>query len=368
MYTNNVGYNSQSNDIYSASQSGFAPTTGGNIYSQANSNLYSQNSGNVYQPQIVLPPQTGNNYVPPQTNPPVYSSQVSGGIYPGYGAQVNVNLNTNIKNTSPQVNTAPVTVSNNLEPVSTAPLIPSSNEIVVKGNCCSTDESMPQLTGCQKGCIICFSILQFIFSVDIIIMGTFVDGISHGLFISFDVLIMCFSIFASISIIRIKWLRYAATGLSIGLLGGGIILGLVLFIQASKIVVPEGQNSHHTTMEGFFVVRLVCLFIILHAFFHYYWGKIICECLFKEDPNYQSRRRNRNRYYAGDNNDDNNNDDNNNVDNNFDNNDDNNNDSSPSPSLPHHAPPHHGPPHIVPPHHGPPHHGPPHLGPPHHFI
>ena len=191
MYVNNVGYNSQSNDIYSASQSRFVPTTGGNIYSQTNSNLYSQNRGNVYQPQIVLPP---------QTNPPVYSSQISGGINPGYGTQVNVNLNSNIKNTSPQVNTTPVSISNNLEPVSTAPLIPSSNEITVRGNCCSTDESLPQLTGCQKCCIIFLSIIQFIFSIYIIVIGTLVDGISHGLFIFFDVLIMCFSIFSSVSV------------------------------------------------------------------------------------------------------------------------------------------------------------------------
>ena len=131
MDVNNVGYNSQSDDIDSASQSGFAPTTGGNIYSQTNSNLYSQNRDNVYQSQIVLPP---------QTNPPVYSSQITVWINLGYWTQVNVNLNPNIKNTSPQANT--VSISNNLEPVSTAPLIPSSNEIAVRGNCCSTDESL----------------------------------------------------------------------------------------------------------------------------------------------------------------------------------------------------------------------------------
>ena len=44
------GYYSQNNKIYSSSKPGFAPTTGGNIYSQASGNIYSQNSANIYQP------------------------------------------------------------------------------------------------------------------------------------------------------------------------------------------------------------------------------------------------------------------------------------------------------------------------------
>ena len=169
--------------------------------------------------------------------------------------------------------------------------------------------------------------------------------------------------------LRIKWLRYAATGLSVVILGGGIILAIVLFIQASNIVVPEGKNSDHGVMEGFFAIRLVCLFIVLHAFFHYYWGKILCECFFRDNG-------------GGDTNTNYDDHNNNHVDNNYNDKDDSN--SSPSSSLPHHDPPHHAPPHHVPPHHGPPPHGPPphysppyyapprlglpHLGPPHHFI
>ena len=88
---------------------------------------------------------------------------------------------------------------------------------------------------------------------------------------------MCFSIFASISIIRIKWLRYAATGLSIGLLSGGIIMGLHLFRHDSEVI--DGGTTKERRLRGY-KEKITSKEIVS---FEYTCGKFKVSCVLEDD-------------------------------------------------------------------------------------
>ena len=243
----NEGYNSQSNNIYSGVQSGFAPTSEGSIYSQVGGNIYSQNSGNIYQPPqnkskyavsptdniyqppqlpnpIYAPPPSGNIYVsPPPINPPVYSPQISGEINTGNIPQVNVETNpgyipqTSGNIVSPPVNLAPVNVTNPTESAATIPLISSSSvQVNVEGCCCSRiDESMAVLTGCQRGCTIFLGIFLAFGCLCCVIISSMIEGIEHNIFLGLDLLFLAYGIFISVSVLRIRWIRITSTTLSV---------------------------------------------------------------------------------------------------------------------------------------------------------
>ena len=253
------GYYSQSNNIYSASQPGFAPTTGANIYSQASGNIYSQNSVNIYQPpQMYAQPQTGNNNILPPINSPLYSAQLNG----GYGAQAKITVNTgvpptnvNINKTSPQVE--PMAISNITEPVSTEPLISSPNPLLIKLKSCSSSEPVPEFTFGQKSCIICCGIIFLLLGLNCIIFTANLKGINIGIFLFLDILLFLYGAFVCLSVLRIRWMRYTSTLLSAILLVLGIIITIIGLVKLNKL--PEDLKSHNKDYIGFLLVRLAWL-------------------------------------------------------------------------------------------------------------
>ena len=311
MDTNTGYYNYQGNDNYSRSQSGFAPTPVGNNYSQENNNLYSQNNGiNYQQPQIYLPHQIENNYPPPPTNLPTYSPEINEEAYKHYGNQININVDTNvspinINNISPQTNFTPITLTY-IEPETTSPLIPPSNKrdnccnnccsncCINISNFCSNGESMTELTNCQRGWTIFFGVILLIITLNNIVISTLIENINHNIFFSMDIPLLCFSIFSCISVLKVKWLRYTATALVIIFLFGVIVVTIIVFYKLDKN--NEYKNTHVDEYKFLCVLKIILLFLILHAFFQNYWGIIICKCLYNNcnsgnSPRTHHRRR-----------------------------------------------------------------------------
>ena len=354
---NNDGYNSQSNNIYSAAQSGFAPKTGGNIYSQANNNLYPQNSGNIYPPPqnnpVYAPPISA--YVPPPVNPPVYSPQVSGEITPVYVPQVSGEIKVdvpqpNLNVVSPEPNIVPLNVANPIsvtsptEPISTAPLIPPTNVVAnTESSCCGgTDESMAELSGCQKCINITLGVFVSFGSFCCIIIGSIIDEINHGIFIPIDIIFLLYGVFIAVSVLRNRCLRVTSTVLSVIF----FILGIVGTVF--EIVLLNERKAKKNELIGlidnycFFVYsRIFWLFCILNALFYNYWGIKICRCDTSSSGTYHSGRSHFHHHSPP-------------------------HHTAIHHSAPHHSAPHHSAPHRSAPHHSAPHHSAPHHGGGHH--
>ena len=286
------GYNSI-NDNNSKSQSEFSPTPGKNIYSQENNNLYSQNNGNNYQqPHMYIP--TQNNYMPPQTNPSNSSPELNGGTYPKYGEQINVNVNTNVtpiylNDISPQANTTPLN-SNNIGSTFTAPLIPSSNEIIVKKNCFSNDISNEKLNSGKNFCTIFLGGMFFIVCLMDTIIGSQLENINHDIFVSFDISLFCINVLVFVSILRIKCLRYTVTALVFIFFVGGIVITIIEYGELNNIKSTDDETNKNNQKNQkptpamykvISIIKLILLFLILLTFVQNYLGIIICKCFNK---------------------------------------------------------------------------------------
>ena len=347
-------YYSQNNNIYSSS--GYAPTTGGNIYSQPYNNIYSQNSGNIYQPpqnQIYVQPQA--NYIPPPIVQPVYSP---GGINPAYGAQVQVTVNASVPPTNeikspPQVES--MTLAANIEPASTSPLIPSSNSLVLRfKSFCSSSEPVPELSFGKKTWIICSAIIFMLLSLNCITFALEIRSIKIGFFLFFDILLFIYGIFIQLSCLKIRCMRNTTTLLSAILFFAGIVILIIELKMLNEI--PEEYSKQANDHGGLSFVRLFWLFIVLHALFRYHWEITLCKCFYNDCCDGVSSSIYNSNYNSETTDEDDNNDNN-------DDNNSNDDETSNSPRQHHHPPSHH---HHSPASHHAHHHSPePHHAPHH---
>lgn len=282
---NNIdgGYNSQSNDIYSAippNNLGY-PQSSGNLYSQASGNIYSslennqglapQPNPNIYiqpeiQPglapklsednlipstiQINLQPQLdSNNYIPPennselppQANPNIYiqpenNNQIvippMNDINSEYAPQQNPNNNPaylpqlNEEITVQTTNMTPINVESSSLPSASAsiPLISPTNEIKVGGNCCTRiDETQVELDSFVKNFIIALGVILVISGIVNIILSLLIETDYFNIVASIDIAFIIFGIIVALSTFRVKCLRVIATVFSVIYVIAGII-------------------------------------------------------------------------------------------------------------------------------------------------
>ena len=315
---NNIGLAPQVGGIYAQPDSnpGLAPQISGNIYPppennpeiapQIGGNIYvppqipeipPQNNENAYVPPEIspgLPPQNDENnfipppmkielpeidntnvFVPPENNLPPINPPISAQITSGYGPQTGEGLAIPTTTISPMnLNSASSEV-----PPTQAPLIPNDNVIVYEGNCCTReDASMTELKSCSR-VTIRFMALVLAFSVIINFIANLTIGSRYfGIILSIDAAFLLYAIFLCISVKRIKWLRVAATVLSIFFLIGGIG-GSVL-----QYILLQMDNNHSSFNDGAIrfcgfitIVRIICIIAILIAIFQFYWGYECCK-------------------------------------------------------------------------------------------
>ena len=344
---NSEGYNSQgNNNIYS----GYSPQMGGNIYSQVSGNIYSQPQNNL--PYGTQP--SGNIYNAQfQDNTPLYVPQAIPNVSPEYPPQTSGEIAVSSLNVSPP--TVPTD-----SPITTEPLIPTSDVVVVKRSCCETDESIEPLTGLEKCGVIFSNIALAIIGFNDMAFTLSTENINHALFLAPDLLYLFFSIFESITIMRVRWLRTTGGVLSIVFLVLSIAIGILQLIhlndhkgEIENIRSDDGKDRINDCMV-FPYLRVAAFTIILNIIFYAYWKlKICCRCENTGSSSHYNYEYDSGTYITTS------------SHHHTHHHSPPHHHSSPHHSAPHHSAPHHSAPKRSSPHHSAPHHAP-HRSAPHH--
>ena len=304
MYENNPNMNqfnsnSQNNNIYADINSNYVNYSQPNENLQVNGNIYSFQNNNGLIPRenekndlsqynnFNLPQQPiNNNYIPPiiPEFPPQPENNAQFGVQPNIEIKNNYEIQPNNNNNigyAPQINNENNNYGANIPPYKVEINPEESPDIIPHENDEDEDEnfwdrispSVPKLDNCQFCFIIILGIIASLLSVINIIIVSNLNLEENRTIYIIDIIYIIFGVIVSFSALRIKCLRYAATGLSVFFIFLSMTLCAfqimpLIRLSESKVIVPCSIIA---------VLRFIEYFYIMHKLFYEYF-EVECCC------------------------------------------------------------------------------------------
>ena len=118
---------------------------------------------------------------------------------------------------------------------------------------------MTQLTNCSKNAIIIMAVIFIILSAINLVLTLIGNKDINNYFIDIDIAMILFGILLSLSVFRIKWIRYIVSTF--------IVLLFFIFIYEYNI-----ENVRKKVLDFYYFSTLILFLIMLQTIFKVYWG------------------------------------------------------------------------------------------------